>query len=71
MKLNEPGSIFRRSDVYEHLLGEKVVVYTKGHIPLGGVLKDFNGVALHLTSDNGIENTYVFIDHVVGISGNR
>jgi len=71
MKLNDPNNIFRRSDVYEHLLGEKVVVYTTGHTPLGGVLKDYNSVVLHLTSDNGIENTYVFVDYVVSISANK
>lgn len=57
--------------VFETLIGQHVVVFTKGPIPLGGVLTSYNGYLIHLTSDNGIKNTYMPVDNVVAISADK
>lgn len=57
------------SDVCQHFVGKKVVVFTAGHTPLSGILKDYNGWVLHLVNEYGMANTYIPLDKVVAFSG--
>jgi small nuclear ribonucleoprotein (snRNP)-like protein len=67
---NEHSATFMR-DVFETLIGERVVVFTKGTAQLGGKLAAYNGYIIQLTDDNGIRNTYLSVDNVVAISSDK
>lgn len=54
-------------DVFEALIGKKVVINTNGPMYQGGTLDSYNGHVIKLTGCDGM-NTYVMCDRIVSIS---
>lgn len=68
---NDHSPTFMR-DVYYHLIGENVIVYLSGcHTAIGGKLQNYNGAVIHLTSDTGINNTYIPADKIIAICSEK